>query len=105
MSDERDAFYVGYHDEAPAGLARFLRARVIGLVVLVAALLAAIAAGQHGFVPSVFEFGNEREFVGWIQAEPVPSLIVSRPGDVDVCGAVSSYPLVALGKFADIFEP
>lgn len=99
MSDERDDFYVGHDDEAPASLARFLRWRVALLALVAPLLLAAVAVAQKGFVPSVFEFGQEREFTGWISLDPVPSLVSIRPGQAARCGSVSTWPLVALGKF------
>ena len=99
MSPPNDDFYVGYNEHAPPGLARFVRARVLGLIVAAPLLLAGIAVAQKGFVPSLFEFGVEREFTGWITTEPVPALVSLRPGNTAHCGAVSTWPLVSLGKF------
>ena len=92
-------FYVGYLDESPPGVARFLRPRIAVLLLLGPILLAGIAVAQKGFLPSIFEFGVEREFVGWMSAKPVPALISLRPGNSAHCGAVSTYPLVEFGKF------
>jgi len=92
-------FYVGYAEEAPDRLAGFLRPRIAALLVLAPILIAGLALAQKGFAPSLFEFGVEREFVGWISERPVPALVALRPGNSAHCGATSSYPLVALGKF------
>ncbi len=99
MIDAKDEFYVGHADRMPTGLARFLRMRIGALLVLAPLLLAGIAASQKGFVPSLFEFGVEREFTGWITTEPVPALVSIRPGNTAHCGTVSTWPLVAPGKF------
>lgn len=99
MDEPEAPFYVGYQEHAPEGLARFLRLRILFLVLLGPLLLAGIAVAQKGFVPSLFEFGVEREFTGWISLEPVPALVSLRPGDTEHCGSVSTWPLVALGKF------
>ncbi|MEM9177179.1 MAG: hypothetical protein AAGC67_18350 [Myxococcota bacterium] len=99
MGEPNDDFYVGYRDRAPEGLARFLRVRVLVLLVAAPLLLAVLAAAQKGFAPSLFEFGVEREFTGWITTEPVPALVSLRPGNTAHCGAVSTWPLVSLGKF------
>ena len=98
MPDRGDDFYVGYASTMPVSLARFLRFRIAGLLLSVPLLLAALAASQGGFLPSLFEFGREREFVGFLSEKPVPSLVLIRPGDTAHCGATSTYPLVDQGK-------
>ena len=75
----REDFYIGYQKQAPAGLARYLRLLVIGLVVLGAGLAASLVALQARFDPGVFEFGIVREFEGRIRAQPYPILIVDPP--------------------------
>lgn len=93
MSDE---FYVGYLPQAPAGLARFVRGRV-GLLLVVVALVGALTAAAMGpFARSRFEFGEPRAFEGWLRAEPVPTLLVRRPGAPD---SWAPWLLVELGKF------
>ena len=96
---DADDFYVGYQDRAPASLSAFLRPRVAALLIFGPLLLASVAVAQRGFIPSVFEFGTTREFVGWISESPVPALVVLRPGDASHCGATTRFPLVELGKF------
>lgn len=99
-----DDFYVGYLEKAPAGVAKFLRTRVIVLLVVVLAAAGFLAVDQGPFRPSVFEFGVEREFVGWISVSPVPTLFAKVPGhhqaepSAEVCGAnYSAYPLAESG--------
>lgn len=99
-NDEKESdFYVGYEDHAPARIAGFFRVRIVALLLAGPLLLGVVAAAQKGFAPSLFEFGVEREFIGWVQVEPIPRLISLRPGNAAHCGRVSSYALVSLGKF------
>jgi nitrite reductase/ring-hydroxylating ferredoxin subunit/DMSO/TMAO reductase YedYZ heme-binding membrane subunit len=95
---DRSEFAIGWTPSLPPGLARFLTPRVIGLVALAPILSGAIAASQRDPVPSHFEFGQEREFIGWISATPVATLSILRPGDAHRAGSVSIIPLVAQGK-------
>jgi len=99
MSDSDPSFYVGYEDRAAPGIARFLKTRILLLLFAMPVMLGGIAFAQKGFIPSVFEFGVEREFVGWLSMEPVPALVSLRPGNTAHCGAISRYPLVSFGKF------
>ena len=101
MSDE---FYVGYHERSPAGTRAFVRRVVLALLVVAIAIAFLITSRQGPFRPSVFEFGVEREFVGWLSSDPVPSLFARVPGHHDaeastgVCGAnYSIYPLTEGG--------
>lgn len=90
---ERQDFYVGYLERAPASIAAFLRPRTL----LVAALLMSIGVGllasQSAFSSGVFEFGRLRDFEGRIEAAPYPVLAIDRPG-----GGSSRYLLCAEGK-------
>ncbi|MFO0688103.1 MAG: ferric reductase-like transmembrane domain-containing protein [Myxococcota bacterium] len=78
--------------------ARFLAPRIAALVLAAPIVLGLLAAAQRDVVPSLFEFGRERVFVGWLAERPIPSLSILRPGDVGACGATSILPLVAPGK-------
>lgn len=82
----------------PPSLGHFLGQRVAALLLSLMALVAGLAANQGGFLPSLFEFGHEREFVGFLSEKPVPALVLIRPGDTAHCGATSTYPLVDQGK-------
>lgn len=92
----RDDFYIGYQGQAPAGLARFLRRTVAGLLLAAALVAATLAALQSDFDPGLFEFGTVREFAGRIQERPHPLLLVDRPGAGN--GEPSRFYLVAEGK-------
>ncbi len=109
MSDRerKSPFYVGHEEEMPGELASFLRPRLILLLIVLPLLLGGFAAAQRGFVPSFFEFGQERELIGWISTDPVPALVSLRPGNTAHCGMVSRYPLVTFGKFGarEVAEP
>jgi hypothetical protein len=99
-----DDFYVGYLEKAPTGIAKFLKGRVFLLLFVALVAAGVIAVDQGPFRPSVFEFGVEREFVGWLSISPVPSLFAKVPGHHDaevssgVCGAnYSAYPIAESG--------
>ena len=91
-----DGFYVGYQRQAPAGLGRFLRRTVLGLLLLAGLVAVALAALQDDFDPGVFEFGVARELEGVLHAQPHPLLLVERPGRGG--GEPSRFLLVAAGK-------
>lgn len=82
----------------PRARSRFLAPRVAALVLAGPVVLGLLAAAQRDVVPSLFEFGSERVFVGWIGERPTPSLSIARPGEVGDCGGASILPLVAPGK-------
>ena len=92
-----DEFYVGYLPAMPPGIARFVRARIVALLVLVVAAGAAFAAAQHTPATKFFEWGRPRTFVGMLETDPVPTLLVRRPGRTGE-DAWSRYLLVAAGK-------
>lgn len=88
----QDEFYIGYLPHAPRGLAKLVRrviAALLGIVVLVAILL---AVGQQRLPLSVFEFQQERAYTGIIRATPYPALLVQADGKL------TQYLLVAPGK-------
>lgn len=94
---DRDEFYVGYLP-VPSGVRSAVRARALVLVLAVALIGAALAADMRPFPPKVFEWGKPRELTGWIQASPVPSLLVRRPGKTDPAEVWTRYLLVRPGK-------
>jgi len=89
----QDEFYIGYLPEAPAGLARWVRGRVVLLSVAGALLAALLASGQADFSTAEFEFGTVRSFQGTYEARPAPSLALQRPG-----GGASRALLTVFGK-------
>lgn len=97
MSD-RDEFYVGYVDQAPPGIARWLR-RFVALVFIAAAFLCGVlVASMRPFDPGGAEFAPEHAFNGVISLVPVPSLVVERPGAPGALPGFSRYVLVGPGK-------
>jgi hypothetical protein len=97
-SNDHDPFYVGYHPEATAPIARSVRHRVVvlGLLVLGSAVLLAFA--QRRADRGVFEYGHPRSLQGQIREFPYPSLLVPRPGLTDRDAVYTRYLLVAEGK-------
>ncbi|HSJ98006.1 MAG TPA: hypothetical protein VLC53_13075 [Myxococcota bacterium] len=100
MADEggaSDGFYVGYADAMPPELRRFVRRTVLAALAASAAVGALAVAFHEPFASSVFEYGHEREFVGWIRETPLPLLVVPGPPCTKTCAATSSWPLARYG--------
>ncbi|HEX9894032.1 MAG TPA: hypothetical protein VGA78_08900 [Gemmatimonadales bacterium] len=75
-------FYVGYSPQAPPGIARFVRYRVgliLGLAVFTTVLL---AWNQKRPDPSVFEYGNTRQFSGLLRERPYPMVFTADSGAI-----------------------
>lgn len=89
-------FYVGYFPQAGPVLGRFLRGRVAGILVIVAALAVVLALVAKPLGPGVFEFGTMRKFDGRVIESPYPMLAVLRPGSSQP--SWSYYLLVGQGK-------
>ena len=91
-------FYVGYLLKAQTALAGFVRKVIValGLVVVTMALMLAVA--QKPFANSTFEYGKVRSFEGVVEAQPFPTLLVARPGEIGLHDKYSRYLLVAPGK-------
>ena len=96
MSDRDQEFYVGYLDQAPAGIAARTRSQVIACLVLVSILGLGLAAAFAPLPRATFEFGRLRSFEGTLRLDPYPSLWVARPGSES---EASRYHLVAPFKF------
>lgn len=94
-------FYIGWDDQAPPGLARYLKRWVMSLVFGLLALASALAVSQQMIGRSSFEWGMIKEFKGVIRMEPYPHLLVARPGTSP--RQFSSYYLVKRYKFG--FNP
>lgn len=88
-------FFVGYAPAAPPGVARFVRAATVTVLLLATGLIVGFAVAQRSFAPSAFDFGKNSTVEGVIRALPYPVLEVSRPGRT---AAVSRYLLAAAGK-------
>ena len=93
-----EEFYVGYLPRSPPRLARRTRKLAVALCALAAAVAAAALGAQRRLGAATFEYGEPRTFVGTIALEPVPMLVVPRPGVVTEGQGSSRYLLVAPGK-------
>jgi hypothetical protein len=91
-------FDVGYLQQAPTALARFVRKVIVGLGLLAVTLALVLAVGQMPFADSAFEHGKVRSFEGVVVMRPFPMLLVARPGEVGQQDKYSRYLLVAPGK-------
>ena len=91
-------FYVGYLPKAPTALARFVRKIIIGLGLLAVTAALLLVVGQMQFANSVFEYGKLSSFEGIVVTRPIPTLLVTRPGQVGQGDKYSRYLLVAPGK-------
>jgi hypothetical protein len=89
-----DEFYIGYMKQAPALLARFIRARTVLALTIAAIVAGALAAAQRPIDSGKFEFGNQRSFEGVLLSDPIPRLLMNAPG-----GHVASVLVVNAGKF------
>lgn len=94
MSDSD--FYVGYFPRMAPGLGRFLRGRIVALLVLVALVAVGLALLAPRLGAGAFEYGTMRAFDGRVIEEPYPLLAVARPGSASP--AWSYYLLVGRGK-------
>ena len=92
-------FYVGYQGKAPEYLSRFVRKRLRIALGLIGLALLATVLGSSRFGRGKFEWKTEREFTGVLSTEPVPSLLVLRPGVTGDAPRFSRYALVNQGKF------
>lgn len=92
-------FYVGYKAQAPQRLAQFLRQRIVALYVLAAIFAIVAVLAQAPFAIAFFEFGNQRDFDGFISEHPYPTLLVERP-ETDGTDQMpfSRYLLTVFGK-------
>jgi hypothetical protein len=93
----RDDLYVGYRPRMAPGLAHFL-APVVAVLLAGSVLLAwAIPALHRPYDPARSDFGDLRRLEGVLLAQPVPELVVMRPGETGE-RSFSRYLLVGRGK-------
>jgi len=92
-SKAKTEFYVGYLEEAPRGIGRFMRRAVAAVLLLVVAIGALLTSQQSPFSKAVYEYGSLFPVEGVLEAAPYPTLVATRPG-----GGVSRYLLTVFGK-------
>ena len=96
----KDDFYIGYHDKAPAGIASTMR-KMVGTLLASGVLVAVlIAISQQPFYPSVWEYLQYKTFEGTVSEQPYPTLRVERPGTAGDHASHSRYYLVDEGKIS-----
>jgi hypothetical protein len=95
VADEE--FYVGYAAAMPPGVRRRVRSAVLASLAFAGCVAGLTAAFQQSFAPSVFEYGDEREFVGWLRETPAPLLVVPAPACTEWCATTSSWLLTRYG--------
>jgi hypothetical protein len=95
VADEE--FYVGYAPAMPRGVRRRVRSAVLASFALAGSVAGLTAAFQQPFARSVFEYGDEREFVGWLRESPAPLLVVAAPACTEWCATTSSWLLTRYG--------
>ncbi len=94
----KNEFYIGYFDKAPAGVAASMRKVVMALLASGVLLAVLLVISQQPFYPSVFEYLQYRTFEGTISEQPYPTLRVERPGMAGMLPDHSHYYLVNEGK-------
>jgi hypothetical protein len=97
MAERDDDFYVGWEPRMSAATRRFVRRAIAVAFAAAAAIALAIAAAQAPFAASVFEYGDEREFVGEIRETPAPRLVVETPACTEWCATRSGWLLAHYG--------
>ncbi len=99
MNDSNsDEFYVGYLPRAPRHTARQVRYFCLALLACLIVAASLFVTGQKKFLPSAFEFQQDRQFEGVVHEQPYPVLSVQRPGNTGNQAGVSPYLLVGAGK-------
>ncbi len=91
-------FYVGYLPRAPKALALLVAKIVAAAIVLGLVVGLVLVFSQQPFPRATFEFGEYRDFAGFLEARPYPALLVPRPGASDGQTLYSRYLLGAAGK-------
>jgi hypothetical protein len=92
-------FYIGYLPKMSKNVAKVVRVFVILAFIISIILAVAFWFGQKPFANSFFEFTETKEFIGTIQAEPIPFLLVEKPEKNNGLPMFERFPLVAEGKF------
>jgi hypothetical protein len=92
-------FYVGYLPKMPKSVAKIVRFFVISVFAVAVGVTILLWFGQKPFADSYFEFTETKQFTGYIQAEPIPFLLVEQSEKNNGLPMFERFPLVAEGKF------
>jgi hypothetical protein len=92
-----DEFYVGYAASMPPGVRRTVRRAVFAALAAAAAVAVLVIGFEEPFAPSVFEYGEEREFIGLVRESPAPLLVVPAPACTEWCATTSTWLLTHYG--------
>ncbi len=95
---EKQDFYIGWQKKMPKTYQKQIRPFVIGLSIIIPLLGLGLVMSQRGFLPSVFEFGQERSVEGWLLKEPVPMISIKAGRDRDGNLVRQDLLLVGFGK-------
>ncbi len=99
-SQAEDEFFIGWERKVPPLQRRFLYNRLIGIFAFVFSLSLIIPALQTRYDSSFFRSMNRSDFEGVFYANPVPFLMVDRPGSIgEKQQSFSSYLLVGPQKY------
>jgi hypothetical protein len=92
-------FYIGYLPKMPKNLTKFIRFFVISVFAVAVILAILLWFGQKTFVNSFFEFTEIKEFKGYVQADPIPFLLIEEKNKTGNLPIFQRLPLVSEGKF------
>ena len=99
-----DEFFIGWERQVPKIQRRFLYNRLIGIFAFSFSLALLIPALQNRYEPSFYRSMTVSNFEGVFYSQPVPHLMVTRPGSIrESLQPVSDYFLVKEHKFG--FSP
>jgi hypothetical protein len=99
QTSSSNEFYIGWMQNAPAGIVAHIRKVVVVLFAAVVAGAVVLSLQQRKFSTAVFEFGKLTEIKGIYHEFPVPSLKVLASRNAFGQSRYVTIPLVGYGKF------
>lgn len=97
-----EEFYIGWQNNAPAGIRSSVRKSILFLCAFTLALAILLAFAQRSIGVAVFEWGTHKIFTGTLHTSPYPHLSLNQPG---FSAAQSDYLLVAPFKHGLVASP
>ena len=91
-------FYIGWMQQAPAALAKFIRQNLLAVLIVVIGLAAVLALSQKKFGTGNFEFGQLTTIKGIYFDKPIPCIKVINGKDIWGNLSYITIPLVGYGK-------